>query len=103
MDLKILDKPSIPKNDAEIVDKKRITPKQAQYIAHMCDTISEFLREQPLAFTEVRASRLIETLRPGYLAIQALKRQHQLIYEALVDQLDDEEDEMGYGDFQDEF
>ena len=102
MDLKLLEKPSIPSNDAEIVDKKRITLKQARYIAQMCEEILEFLREHPVAFSEVRASRIIEALKPSYQSVLAMKRQQEVLYQALMDELDEEEG-LNYTDLRDEF
>jgi len=67
----ILSVASRPTNESELVDKKRITAKQALFIRNMCDEISNFLERHPLVFTEARAHRLIEALKPSWEVIRA--------------------------------
>lgn len=96
MKSEILARPSVPKDDSSLVDKPRITKKQALFIRNMCDQISTFLDNHPIGFTEARAHRLIEALKPSYEAIMRLRKQQEEIYKSL--RYGDEEDE-DFGDF----
>lgn len=75
----ILAVPSKPKNDSELVDKKRITAKQALFIRNMCDEISNFMERHPMAFTEARAHRLIEALKPSWEVVVAHQKESNRI------------------------
>lgn len=91
----ILAQPSKPANAEELVDKKRITPKQALFIRNMCDEISIFLEKHPLVVTEARAHRIIEALKPSWEVIVEYKKAHDRITNTLSG-WEDEEDE-GFG------
>lgn len=89
----ILSVASKPKNDSELVDKKRITAKQAVFIRNMCDDISTFMERHPLVFTEARAHRLIEALKPSWEVVVAHQKESKRITELLKYGENDYEDE----------
>lgn len=50
--------------------------------------------DQPITFSEARASRIINALKPSYTAVVAMKKRHDELYEALRDEFYFEDEEV---------